>query len=191
MALIRSIRMKSGTIEIGLVALAVIIGTVLGFRGMTLIQDRTERSTGKVTEFEAFTGGAEGLRLLGAGWAEPEPWGIWTVGPTARLALKLKGRPASDVRVVIDARIFPFIAAVEQTVRISINGSLVAVVERNWEEGILGGIFYVPASVINAKQPVEFVFDVARPTSPKDVQLGGDTRKLGLGLKSITLEYQD
>ena len=169
-------------------AAATLLCTAVGFVGALSIGDR-DGARPKTTLFEVFNAKSDGISRLGAGWSFPEAWGTWSNGPRAELTLALRQPPVSDVRMSIDARIYPFFPVIEQSVRVNVNGTQVAVIERNWEDGILGGIFYVPAGVVTAQQPMRIVFEITRPTSPNDVGEGADRRKLGLGLKSVTLEY--
>ena len=141
------------------------------------------------TEVEAFAEGGSGVKLLRSGWSWQEPWGTWSNGPVSMLAWPLKATPNSPIQVWVDGRIYPFFEQPAQTIDVSVNGKQIATLERNFEGGLFGGTFRVPAQVAVTKSPMEIVFSIKKPTSPKSIGDGTDTRLLGLGLKSIELEY--
>ena len=183
---------RTGTVA----AFAVLAGGVLGFFGILMFLDswistgpRKPISQESVSSQE-FAAGADGTKLLGPGWSHPEKFGTWSDGPRAEIAWKLETTPVSDVDVRVEARPFPVTASIMQSVEVSVNGTRVATLKLNPEGEFRGGAFSVPLHVALTQNPLRFVFEIARPTSPSDLRVGNDTRKLGIGLKSITVQYR-
>ncbi len=138
---------------------------------------------------ESFPKGGSGTWLLRKGWSAPESWGTWSEGPLAELDWPLRDQPLSDLSMWIDGRIYPFFEEPAQSVRVLVNGTYVATLTRNFEGGLYGAKFKIPLAVATARKPMRVTFEIARPTSPKSLANGSDTRLLGIGLKSIEIEY--
>lgn len=141
-------------------------------------------------EVGGFSLGGSGTKLLGKGWSRIESWGTWSDGAIADLVWPLQGRPNSDVRFWIDARIYPHFSTPAQLISVLVNGTKVATLERNFEGGLYGGSFWVASNVATAQSPMHVEFLISNPTQPASIQDGSDQRKLGLGLKSMELSYQ-
>jgi hypothetical protein len=106
------------------------------------------------------------------------------------LHIPLEGRPRSDLRVWIKGRIYPWYAQIKQSVGVSVNGTAVALIKRNYEGDLYGATFTIPAKLATARSPMEIVFDIKNPTTPKSIGDNSDSRELGLGLGSIEIEYE-
>ncbi len=141
------------------------------------------------TEFETFTTGDEGIRLLGEGWSGPEEWGSWTNGSFGDVRWPLERRPTSELNFLIKGRIYPWQAEVNQSVHVSVNGTDVATLRRNEDGDLYGANFAVPATVALSQTPMRIRFKVDSPISPTMLNDGTDSRKLGFGLASIEINY--
>lgn len=125
-----------------------------------------------------------------AGWAGPEPWGVWTVGPRAALRPLQVPEAATSSDFVLEADVRAFIpgAGKMQSVRVLANGVLVAewnFSEANWHRTVTAQI---PKSIISGSSSLAISFEVAAPASPLSLALSPDSRALGLGLERLTIE---
>lgn len=181
--------MSKAAIVFGGLGLALVAAGVSFFATATFI-DRKAASSPKIAEINLFQAGFPGTKLLRSGWHGPEAWGTWSRDHRAELEWTLGRRPASELRVWINGRIFPYVAAIEQSVRVIVNGTHVATLERNADAELYGGNFALPAAVATARSPMILTFEIANPTAPSDVGPSQDRRKLGVGLIRIELEYE-
>jgi hypothetical protein len=174
-----------------LVSIIVVVAAFASFLTVAMYLERRESYVvPRRFEVEFFRAGLSGPKLLRSGWHSPEDWGTWSNGPSAALVWRLNRLPASEMRVRIGARIYPWYASIDQSIRVIVNGAHVATIVRNFEGEISGGNFRVPASIASAKVPMQIAFEIANPTAPKDIGESLDTRKLGLGLMNIEIEYE-
>ncbi len=167
--------------------------TACGVAGFYLTARLLETDTRKFAESlstESFYAGANGMRLLGKGWSTPEPWGTWSLGSKAEIMLKLGSKPAGDVQLVLEARGFPFQMKNLQKINVSVNGAHITSLEPNFEGAIRNAELNIPAKVAILRDPMHVVFEIARPTSPRDLNLGSDTREIGIGLMGATVRYK-
>ncbi|UQZ91420.1 hypothetical protein C4J81_19170 (plasmid) [Deltaproteobacteria bacterium Smac51] len=126
-----------------------------------------------------------GLPYLISGWSSPESWGTWSDGEKASIILPLKGgRPE---KIVIEAISFVGPAHPSQNIYITINGehtfTFTTTAENVFEINI-------PDSVYKAESFAELIkidFYFPDATAPIDLELSGDTRKLAMGIKSISV----
>ena len=161
------------------------------FLGTLKFLERAERVPPLFARFESFNSTSDGPRLLFKGWSKPEHWGTWTDGAHAELNWLLDRRPASDVRVWLKGVIYPRNADISQAIRVVVNNTPVAMIERNFEGDLYGANFDIPKAVALARNPMRIEFVVANPTSPISIGDGEDSRKLGLGLQSLELVYPE
>lgn len=131
-----------------------------------------------------FDNAGQGINFLGSGWSAPEPWGTWSDG--LRSVVFLPTRPHSVGSLIIEFNTLITHTHPLQRVDILVNGSLsssLAVRE--------------PSKTVEVKLPeganvsplgLKLEFRLPDAIRPKDVGLGGDRRKMALGLKAITLQ---
>lgn len=172
-----------------LMTLGMVVSAAVGFYATARWLDRDNTRLESATVREIFAAGNNGIRLLGKGWATPELWGTWSIGPAAELALDLKHAPADDVRLTLEARAFPHLPDNLQKINVVVNGRRIASLQPSAEGVLRGATLNVPAEV-SAATPMKIVFEIDRPASPHDLQLGPDMRKLGIGLVGIAVEYR-
>lgn len=173
-----------------LIVLGMAAGTIVGFLAVTRWLERDTTPLENASLREVFAAGNRGIRLLGKGWAPPENWGIWSIGPTADLAIQLEHTPADSVSLRLEARAFPHLPGNMQRVNVVVNGNRIGTLEANAEGILRGPPISIPAKVAANANPMRIVFEITRPASPKDLNLGQDTRQLGIGLMGISVEYR-
>jgi hypothetical protein len=130
----------------------------------------------------AFTNG-DNACLLGSGWSQPEPWGVWTDGAAADAFLPLPQGANEGLRVTLGARVYPG------------TGQGITVLAQGREIGHLLGpfpedqtAFVLPGDLIAGRRSIDLTFRIRSPVSPKARRDGDDTRTLGLGLKSVRFD---
>ena len=149
----------------------------------------------KNTVVLSFSVGSTGTSILKTGWSNPERWGVWSDGERAELPISLPGKLASDVSVILDAMAFVAPPAItKREVVIEVNGSQIGRINFGEADGSQSNrTFVLPKSVAIRQDPMLLVFKFADVRSLAELGLGGslrkETRKLGIGLRRITLNY--
>jgi hypothetical protein len=179
-----------GRVTTRLLALGMAVSIVAGFALTSRLLERDNRLLENTSLREVFAARQSGLRLLRQGWALPEAWGTWSVGPRAELAVPLEGTPADDLELSIEAIAFPHLPDNLQSIHINVNGTRIATLQPNFEGFVREATFSIPGKVAIRSNPMQVVFEVARPTSPSALGLSSDSRRLGIGLKGLTLFYR-
>ncbi len=129
-----------------------------------------------------FGAGHGGHRMLGDGWSEPAPWGVWSDGPAA--SLTFAPFPAVTGVMWLQLRVRAFIQpqAPRLAVRVLLDGHLHAVWrfahprDREPAERLV--------EIPSGRDLVTITFEIPDCRSPRDIGLGDDPRRLGVGLLS-------
>lgn len=116
--------------------------------------------------------------VLGRGWGQQEPWGVWSVGPRAELNFPCSGQQfyRVDQPFAVSLKMEPF---GQQNVTIRAGKQVI------WQGAVVAGgpetRFSVPPS--NCKLGVsKVVLDISNPTRPSDDGKSKDNRQLGVSL---------
>ncbi|MEP7063567.1 MAG: hypothetical protein ABI881_14325 [Betaproteobacteria bacterium] len=126
--------------------------------------------------FDARMLGGRIAKLTGiSGW---EPWGRWTEGPVARIEFTLPLPDHFVLRVDTAVAMRPS-AGVDLGIR-------VGNVERKFKVGAHGSTVEIPFDTDGRATAIEI--HIPEPRSPRQLGIGEDDRKLGIGLKSIAIE---
>jgi hypothetical protein len=120
-----------------------------------------------------------------------ENWGFWTIDDRATLTFAVK--PSIQEPIELLMRLRPFLASEkpEQAMRLVINGFPVS----RWVfKGKLGKLydirFRIPATYLGSDGHIALTFEFGNPTSPRQLGISDDPRRLGAGLLSISVaEY--
>ncbi|MGF6125855.1 hypothetical protein QF019_001044 [Pseudomonas frederiksbergensis] len=124
---------------------------------------------------------------LAQGWGTPESWGTWSDGRDAQILLRV---PPEAKSIVIDALAFVLPMHASQTVVFSINGvqalstRLTTVQGNRIEIPITAAIHAAVVSDTMMRIHVQLPDAI----SPKQLGLGDDTRVMGLGMKSLSVQ---
>jgi hypothetical protein len=161
-------------------------------RTMTLVErDRSLRTGEEI----AFSQGSGAERLLGEGWSELEPTGVWTDGERASLVLKLTDAPAGDVE--LDLAVDPFVTPEHPELRVGVStqGEQLGARVFRYRRAIfrLGNAHQhlrvvLPASVRDETGRVVLELRLHDPASPLDLGLSDDSRRLGLNLRWLAVQ---
>lgn len=121
---------------------------------------------------------------IGTGWGDPEESFRWTVGRTAVLRVKLEWPPGANGarQAYLDFQADPF--GPEQRVLVSIDGKQVS--ELNLEPARHDYEIALDLTDAGDNAEHEIVFHLPDAHSPKSSGSGGDSRELGMAMKSLT-----
>ncbi len=153
-------------------------------------------NTGKLRDFyprialgkRLFTGrSGGGVPLLKHGWSQPEAWGTWTEGPTATIEIPL-GTPTPQL-IQFEANVLLSPTHVKQDVDVLVNGIRSAQIRLTAESQGRFEIQVPPAALATSDgdHPLRLEFHLPDAMSPKDIGRGEDSRRLAIGLISLTL----
>lgn len=136
----------------------------------------------------AFGLGQVGGLALVRGWAAPEEWGVWSLGASSDLRLRLDPRPADDVMLVLDARVLLGKLVPARTVVVKSGERTLA--EARYEFGKQAPPLRVrvPNSLIGWDGLLDLRFEVSPVASPRTAGTNADDRPLGIGLVSLSIE---
>lgn len=119
---------------------------------------------------------------LGRDWSGLEDWGVWSSGPNPELVFRLGAKPSQDLLLTLVASPFPMEG----------QGVSVMVGERVVGRFMMAGAaaeytVRVPLDAI-AGPTLDVTLKVDHPQAPSALGDSGDTRLLGIGIKSARLD---
>ena len=120
------------------------------------------------------------------GLTTPETWGRWSNGDLVKLKFKYKTKQD----IIADFDINPFLTDNKkiQKVKVFVNEKELA----NWifekDKDMPNTSLIIPQD-ISPKGKISIRFEIDNPQSPKELGVSEDSRKLGLGFKSLRLRY--
>jgi hypothetical protein len=123
----------------------------------------------------------------GKGWSLPEQWGTWTEGNSAFVRFNMSNFKNSDVEMVIDAQAYLEKKNTSQIATVFGNGHFIGKMSFSVDKNSGVRLMKIPRDVINQGNGVliiEFLID--KPVSPREMGISTDSRKLGLGLTSLS-----
>ena len=137
----------------------------------------------------SFARDQSGTEWLESGWSAPETWGVWSLGNSSTLKVKVAPGLASDRgSLKIKLRSFVTAANPEQKVGISVGGAPTQWIRFEFPGGIqqnvelpLAGASYGPGPSLQVR------FEMPQAVSPKAVGASMDPRVLGVGIESAEL----
>jgi hypothetical protein len=133
-------------------------------------------------------GAGGGARLCSFGWSAPEEWGVWSDGPLATLLMDIAGADGQRLRLRLDA--MAFVPNPLRPLRISVSARPGGpITELSLPESPQAPIMLDMPAGCWGRGPMELVFRLHDPCSPRDLGLSEDGRRLGLGLRALTAEY--
>jgi phosphoglycerol transferase len=136
----------------------------------------------------AFGVGEMGGLALVRGWAAPEDWGVWSLGPSSDLRLRLDPRPTGDVVLVLDARVMLGSLAPARTVVVKSGQRTLAKIRHEFGKHAPAMRVPVPNSLIGGDGLLDLRFEVSPAASPRTAGINADDRPLGIGLVSLSIE---
>ena len=142
----------------------------------------------KTGERIEFSRPGKGTAYLVGGWAEPEAWGVWSVGPAARVVLPVSADTPRQILLEAKALVAP--SHPRQTIEILVNDTLAKTVSlsESVESRIDVDIPDVAGARLAERGKLDIVLKFADAVSPRDLGLADDPRELALGLLAITVK---
>lgn len=130
--------------------------------------------------------GSEGnaQRSMGYGWSAPEPGFTWAIDD--RSLLTLEPLPTA-AEYWLDMDVAPFVvpsALPSQRLAVHVNGETVHIFDP-LESGLVACA--VPGHLIRGRPRIEIVLEHPRAARPHDVSNSGDTRRLAIAFRSVSL----
>ena len=126
-------------------------------------------------------------RTLRSGWSRPQWWGTRSAGPKSILATDLYQPSRGDLE--LEFIIKPFFADGHQSqpVELSVNGTKMEtwmlLPSKDWGTQRVR----IPKNIWEAKRPAEVSFVYSEPRSPAELGIRKDSRRLAIGLKTLTI----
>lgn len=134
-----------------------------------------------------FSSQGNGLAMLGAGWSQPESWGVWSVADRADLVLDLEGPVPPSLALRITGRMFVPQSVTRAPGFLTVNGLPAARLNASPDKPAVELTVEVPPEALSSGTiTLEFVLD--SPVSPASAGISSDTRRLGFGLERISFE---
>jgi hypothetical protein len=129
-----------------------------------------------------------GDQWLASGWYNPEPWGIWSDGSVAEIAVSI---PTADNKPLIftaTARAFAAHPATSQRITVLADGYPVA----TWDvkEGPPADYTAIIPPRSTSAELILIRFNIEHPDSPSAEGRGADDRKLGFGLAAFRFDVE-
>lgn len=120
------------------------------------------------------------------GFAQPEDWGYWSIGKECYMAFKVSEK--KNFELLFDCMAYVNGKHKKLSASVYINDSKKAnwVFERKKDTGILK--ISVSADDLDSDNVCRVIFKIDNPASPKELGKGDDTRKLGIGIRSVRIE---
>ncbi|MBM6593716.1 sulfatase-like hydrolase/transferase [Microvirga pudoricolor] len=140
-----------------------------------------------IGETVSFKEGGNSQRFRFYGWGSAEDWGSWTSGSAAGLSFRL---PADAQHLSLDLDTRGFLSTKgRQTVRVYANKELIGTLQYADDTREQRVSFPIPDNALRSTPGrLTIKFEIAEPTSAQElVPTSPDTRKLGLGLHSLSL----
>ena len=147
----------------------------------TVIAPLTPATTGR---FDMASASAHGLMLVGD-WSGLEEWGVWSAGDQADLIIAASALPRK-FSLEIATRIFPPRTLREQRIHIlDAAGRKLATISNNEPANPVT----IPIERTGGPdEQIRLTFQVDAPVSPLELGAGDDSRRLGVGLESVTVK---
>lgn len=129
-------------------------------------------------------------QFLGTGWANQEPWGVWSERERANLLFlprSATGAEAGELRVVFRPYVPPSVG--HQTITVTVNGRPVdswTITREMHDKGCCERSIPL-GQVMQSTEEVDVTFHIHRPRNPDVDREIVDNRQLGLFLHSMTL----
>jgi hypothetical protein len=145
---------------------------------------RADRSLGPGAE-HGFASGESGTALCAHGWSAPEDWGVWSDGELATVLLEPVEAP-TGLRLSIQLQGFVPPGTSPRACAVSLRPCGIR------REIVLAAEPFVldltiPPAFCGGRGPIELAFRIDRPTSPAGAGVSDDARRLGVGLRRISV----
>jgi hypothetical protein len=147
-------------------------------------------STYRLSDTVDFSGKGAGWFYAAEGWSSPEDWGCWTIGKEARIVMRISEYIGQELTLNMTYGALANQKKPCQKVAITGNGHAIATQEICLADN--GGSptphsYRLPVGVVSADGLLEIRIITPDATSPKHLGINGDSRILGVGLKTLQI----
>ena len=127
-----------------------------------------------------------GIKLLSYGWSNPEDWGTWSDGKSAKLDIRVSEK-FEKFTIYLGALIEPDYP--KQTVKLEVNGVYIqeSVLTNRGENLIEVSLPSHLQEKIHSDKRLQIDFSLPDAISPAEIGLNEDSRELAIGLISLEL----
>lgn len=129
--------------------------------------------------------------ILGNGWSQIEPWGVWSDISTPSLLFEIQNFESNELTMTFNW--LPFLTDAHEAIQVEVLVNKVKVKTIDFEIKSLNrkSIIKFASRLCETNQNVcEVQFKIREPKSPASLGLSNDARELGLGLTSIKLSVE-
>lgn len=128
--------------------------------------------------------------FLVSGWSQPESWGVWSDGHSAKLRIKIDSNFSNPATVSLTMKGFFFGRHRHMTITPIINGTRMQafVLDADMAMPVTQGWVLKAGALRNHGGIVDIELVINQPRSPAELGLSADHRKLGIGLTHIRVE---
>jgi len=130
----------------------------------------------------------EPRKHLVSGWSFSEPWGVWSEGANAKLEIEVPRAMQGDLRMIIAFHAFVTEQYPDKTIGIQVDMGPDDAVSFCFGQEYQTRAYVLSAERLVNKRSVLISFTISDPKSPKDLGVSIDSRRLGIGLRSIFFE---
>ena len=147
----------------------------------------------RMGEVIVFTNRGNGADYMLHGWSTPEDWGAWTDGSKADLDFKLQfdQRKVGDILLILDGQAFVSPEHPRLSIAVLGNGHNLALWQVHFKAQNGELVATVPRALIEEDGHLRVTFLIDKPVSFKELGMGDDGRKLGLGLRKISFVWAE
>jgi glycosyltransferase involved in cell wall biosynthesis len=128
----------------------------------------------------------DGIPFAKSGWGEPEHWGTWSVAPEATLAFQFTKPPCRALVLGVSVCMLSVEGHREMRVRVLAAGQLLATWLLNSKK-IKHFDVEIPAEKLSVPE-LKITFEMDKPVCPAEIGISSDNRKIGIGIKKLSLE---
>jgi hypothetical protein len=123
--------------------------------------------------------------IFGGNWSFRQQWGVWSSGHQASIIFDASSLP-DRFSVVIQANLFPPAPSPKQTVRVSGGSGNLLTITNDHPNGEF--TVKMQKSLTQQMPWTSLIFEIDNPTSPQELGISSDRRKLGIRLVSLTFQ---
>lgn len=127
-------------------------------------------------------------RHLLSGWSFSEPWGVWSDGCSAKVSIEAPKNSRGDLCMIIAFHAFVTERNPELAITIHVDMQPVDRVICCFGQEYHIRAYIFPAEQLVNNKNIGITFVISEPKSPMELGVSIDTRRLGVGLRSIFFE---
>lgn len=172
-----------------IIFVATILGFSSGFLSISYIIDTSQQPTNLTNELHQyfFQKGLIKTEMLRTGWATPEDWGVWSIGKRSVMILPLETRLIKQINLIFELQTFVG-RSNSQVINVFLNNKQIAVWYYKQNRALHRKTISTTWEKNTPTDQIELKFEISNPSSPKELGVSHDTRRLGLGISQISLE---